>query len=92
MTKKNFIDCLNSHLNNENKNTVLHLAAVEGLSEFIPLLLEAGADPSIKNKNRLTPYVISSNKETRTSFKEFASQNPGRFDYKKVSIKCINKI
>ena len=35
---------------NKSKNTPLHWAALNGRSEIIYILLEAGADPNLKNE------------------------------------------
>jgi hypothetical protein len=47
-------------------------------------LLEAGCDPSVKNKKSQTPYVVSANKETRNIFRRFWADFPGKYDYSKV--------
>ncbi len=42
----------------EEKNTPLHIATQYGNAEICKLLMEKGADPSIRNRNGLTPTDI----------------------------------
>lgn len=86
-TKEDFINCLNAAIDEESENTLLHLAALKGLPEFITLLLEAGADPTVKNKNKLTPFIVAGNRKTKDSFRKFAASFPNKYDLKKV--KCF---
>uniref|UniRef100_F6WVX7 VLRF1 domain-containing protein n=1 Tax=Ciona intestinalis TaxID=7719 RepID=F6WVX7_CIOIN len=67
-------------------NTLLHVAAKTGLKEIIFTLLEAGADPAIKNFTSFLPYCLCPNKEARNIFRRFRSKYPDKFDYKSAQI------
>lgn len=82
--KEDFINCLNCVADDESENTLLHIAALENHSEAIRLLLSFGANPVIRNKNNLTPYVVSGSKEAKRSFQNFAASFPDKYDFKKV--------
>ncbi|XP_078481485.1 tRNA endonuclease ANKZF1-like [Ciona intestinalis] len=67
-------------------STLLHVAAKTGLKEIIFTLLEAGADPAIKNFTSFLPYCLCPNKEARNTFRRFRSKHPDKFDYKSAQI------
>ncbi|KAK6617860.1 hypothetical protein RUM43_014089 [Polyplax serrata] len=85
-TKEDFIGCLNTAREEDGENTVLHVAAVEKLPEFVTLLLNAGADPTIKNKQKQTPYDLAGDKKTKNSFRAFFALYPEKYDLKKANI------
>lgn len=51
--------------------TALHCAALKGLEELIPLMLERGVDPTIKGFDSKTAYDVSKNKRIRDIFRRF---------------------
>ncbi|KAH9513359.1 Ankyrin repeat and zinc finger domain-containing protein 1 [Bulinus truncatus] len=69
----------------ENGTTFLHLAAKEGHDEIITTLLEAGADPSVRDKSSKTPYILGDNK-VRNAFRRFMASFPDRYDYVKAQV------
>ena len=52
--------------------TALHMCAQNGLTDAVRVLLDAGANPSVVNKEGLTPYDECNDEETRTVFQEYA--------------------
>ncbi|KAH9513360.1 Ankyrin repeat and zinc finger domain-containing protein 1 [Bulinus truncatus] len=69
----------------ENGTTFLHLAAKEGHDEIITTLLEAGADPSVRDKSSKTPYILG-DKKVRNAFRRFMTSFPDRYDYVKAQV------
>ena len=53
------------------KVTFLHLASKEGHSKIIQSLLEYGADPTLKDKAKKTPYSYCPDKNVRLVFRRF---------------------
>ena len=43
----------------DHKNTALHIACEEGNPEVVKLLLNAGADRSMQNKDEKTPFELA---------------------------------
>ncbi|XP_051174741.1 ankyrin repeat and zinc finger domain-containing protein 1-like [Leptopilina boulardi] len=70
----------------EDGNTLLHLAAISGNLKSVWILMDIGSDPCNKNKKLQTPYVISSDKEIRNTFRRYLSINPEKFNYSKSQI------
>ncbi|KAL3831821.1 hypothetical protein ACJMK2_023523 [Sinanodonta woodiana] len=70
----------------DNEITLLHVAAKEGHKGIICMLLEAGADPTIRDKMGQTPYMVCPNKETRNEFRRFQGNYPEKYDYVKAQI------
>ncbi|XP_033226186.1 ankyrin repeat and zinc finger domain-containing protein 1-like isoform X2 [Belonocnema kinseyi] len=70
----------------EDGNTMLHMAAINGYRETVWVLLDIGSDPCKKNKKFQTPYVSANDKETRNTFRRFMGSNPGKFNYNKSQI------
>ncbi|XP_023932467.1 ankyrin repeat and zinc finger domain-containing protein 1 [Lingula anatina] len=68
------------------QETFLHLAARSGHCAVISLLLEAGADPSVKNSKGQLPYNVSSQKEVRNEFRRFLAKFPEKYDYAAAQI------
>ena len=55
----------------ESKVTLLHIASKEGHGKIIQVLLENGADPTLKDKVKKTPYNYCPEKNSRTVFRKF---------------------
>jgi hypothetical protein len=66
--------------------TLLHVAAQAGYRTIVRVLLEHGADPSVKDGQNQFPYVLASNKETKNEFRRFMASFPDKFDYVKAQI------
>ena len=64
-----------------NRDTILHMAAANGCSDLIPILMLYGADPSIRNHSGHTSYLVSKTKDVRDSFRRFMAQHPSGYDY-----------
>ncbi|CAL1537452.1 unnamed protein product [Lymnaea stagnalis] len=80
----NLPDFLNRPVN-DNEITYLHLAAKEGHHEVVTALLEAGADPSLRDKTGKTPYYLGG-MDVRNAFRRFMANFPDRYDYVKAQI------
>lgn len=66
--------------------TLLHYCAKHSAVKLIQCLLEAGADPAVKNAKGQTPYAVCSDKLTRNEFRRFKGQYPDKYDYKAAQI------
>jgi len=55
----------------ESKLTLLHIAAAEGHAKIIQALMENGADPTIRDKFKKTPYSYCPDKNSRSSFRRY---------------------
>ncbi|XP_065606525.1 tRNA endonuclease ANKZF1 [Cyrtonyx montezumae] len=66
--------------------TLLHVAARAGKAEAVCLLLEAGADPALRDKQERTPYCISADKPTRNAFRKFMVNHPDKYDYSRAKV------
>lgn len=62
-------------------STLLHYCAKNSAVKLIQCLLEAGADPAVKNGKGLTPYAVCSDKQTRNEFRRFKGLHPEKYDY-----------
>ena len=51
--------------------TFLHLACKQGHGKIIQALLDIGADPTIKDKAKKTPYSYCPDKNSRTVFRKY---------------------
>lgn len=69
-----------------NGDTVLHTAAVNGCSSLIPILMQYGANPAVKNDSGHTPYLVAKNKEVRDAFRRFMATFPTAYDYEHAHI------
>ncbi|XP_041365063.1 ankyrin repeat and zinc finger domain-containing protein 1-like [Gigantopelta aegis] len=72
----------------DNETTLLHVSSRCGHSALISLLLNAGADPSVREKSGKVPYFIASTKETRNEFRRFMASHPDKYDYVKAQVPC----
>ena len=84
----NDIKCIEDILNNGfgGVTTALHIASQCGHNSIIEVLLEHGADPTIKDKSLKTPYNLASNRETRNVFRRFQAKWPERYNWKDACI------
>lgn len=81
----NLKDKFINEIPDERGNTLLHIASVHEQDEIIKFLLVAGANPCLKNDKQFTPYTLTQSKVIREIFKQFAQDNPEKFNYNKVS-------
>ncbi|KAF7281510.1 tRNA endonuclease ANKZF1-like [Rhynchophorus ferrugineus] len=70
----------------EDGNSLLHIAAGNEHIDMLQYLLENNANPCLKNKNQQTPYSSTKNKDIRETFKNFAKENPEKYNYNKAQI------
>ncbi|XP_015280558.1 PREDICTED: ankyrin repeat and zinc finger domain-containing protein 1 [Gekko japonicus] len=61
--------------------SLLHVAAAAGRSAVVRLLLQAGADPAVRDKQERPPYCVCADKQTRSEFRRFMGEQPERYDY-----------
>ncbi|XP_052648515.1 ankyrin repeat and zinc finger domain-containing protein 1 isoform X1 [Harpia harpyja] len=66
--------------------TLLHVAAQAGKAEAVRLLLEAGADPALRDRQDRTPYCVSADKPTRNAFRKFMVDHPDKYDYSRAKV------
>ncbi|XP_059559194.1 tRNA endonuclease ANKZF1 isoform X2 [Myotis daubentonii] len=66
--------------------TLLHAAAAAGRGSVVQLLLEAGADPTIRDFRTRPPYMVAADKATRNEFRRFMEKNPDAYDYSKAQV------
>ncbi|KFQ06619.1 Ankyrin repeat and zinc finger domain-containing protein 1, partial [Leptosomus discolor] len=66
--------------------TLLHVAARAGKAEAVCLLLEAGADPALRDRQDRTPYCVSADKPTRNAFRKFMVDHPDKYDYSRAKV------
>lgn len=78
-------DVLNQRIGQE-CNTLLHIAAISKRATIVWKLLELGCDPSLNDTIGRVPYVLASDKETRTTFRRFMGAYPDCYDYVKAQI------
>ncbi|XP_019849233.1 PREDICTED: ankyrin repeat and zinc finger domain-containing protein 1-like [Amphimedon queenslandica] len=69
-------------------STCLHVASSLGLIDILTVLMEHGADPTIKDGNGKTPYEIAMDRQTRDAFRRFMNQWPQAHDYNSAQIPC----
>ncbi|NXW95959.1 ANKZ1 protein, partial [Alopecoenas beccarii] len=66
--------------------TLLHVAARAGKAEAVCLLLQAGADPALRDGQDRTPYCVSADKRTRNTFRKFMVDYPDKYDYSRAKV------
>ncbi|KFP51321.1 Ankyrin repeat and zinc finger domain-containing protein 1, partial [Cathartes aura] len=66
--------------------TLLHVAAQAGKAAAVCLLLEAGADPALRDGQDRTPYCVSADKTTRNAFRKFMVDHPDKYDYSRAKV------
>jgi hypothetical protein len=69
-----------------NRLAALHLASDSGKRDAVALLLDHGADPTIRDKVKKVPFSACLNTETRNAYRRFVATNPDRWDYKAAMI------
>ncbi|XP_042664439.1 ankyrin repeat and zinc finger domain-containing protein 1 isoform X2 [Tyto alba] len=70
----------------ERGSTLLHVAARAGKAEAVCLLLEAGVDPALRDRQDRTPYCVSADKPTRNAFRKFMVDHPDKYDYSRAKV------
>ncbi|XP_074729536.1 tRNA endonuclease ANKZF1 isoform X1 [Strix uralensis] len=70
----------------EHGSTLLHVAARAGKAEAVCLLLEAGADPALRDRQDRTPYCVSADKPTRNAFRKFMVDHPDKYNYSRAQV------
>ncbi|TRZ27062.1 hypothetical protein HGM15179_000107 [Zosterops borbonicus] len=83
------LDMAHSLLNqpvDERGCTLLHVAARAGKAEAVCLLLEAGADPALRDTQERTPYCVSADRLTRNAFRKFMVDHPDKYDYSRAKV------
>ncbi|XP_062354027.1 tRNA endonuclease ANKZF1 [Cinclus cinclus] len=83
------VDMARSLLNqpvDERGCTLLHVAARAGKAEAVCLLLEAGADPALRDRQEKTPYCVSADRLTRNVFRKFMVDHPDKYDYSRAKV------
>ncbi|XP_067299655.1 tRNA endonuclease ANKZF1 isoform X2 [Pseudorasbora parva] len=66
--------------------TLLHVASAAGQKSVIKLLMDAGSDPSNKDKKGQTPYGVAPEKDTRNTFRKYMAEHPDKYDYTKAQV------
>ncbi|XP_074857683.1 tRNA endonuclease ANKZF1 isoform X2 [Carettochelys insculpta] len=66
--------------------TLLHVAAAAGKGEAVQLLLEAGADPALRDRQERPPYCVSADKPTRNAFRKYMGEHPAQHDYARAQV------
>ncbi|XP_012886102.1 PREDICTED: ankyrin repeat and zinc finger domain-containing protein 1 [Dipodomys ordii] len=66
--------------------TLLHAAAAAGRGSVVRLLLEAGADPTVRDSQAQPPYTVAADRSTRNEFRRFMEKNPDAYDYNKAQV------
>ncbi|XP_053149135.1 ankyrin repeat and zinc finger domain-containing protein 1 isoform X2 [Hemicordylus capensis] len=66
--------------------TLLHVAAAAGRSAVVRLLLEAGADPALRDRQEQPPYCVSADRKTRSEFRRFMGEQPEKYDYVRAQV------
>ncbi|XP_050772800.1 ankyrin repeat and zinc finger domain-containing protein 1 [Gopherus flavomarginatus] len=66
--------------------TLLHVAAAAGKGAAVRLLLEAGADPALRDWQERPPYCVSADKSTRNVFRKFMVDHPAKYDYGRAKV------
>ncbi|XP_032257662.1 ankyrin repeat and zinc finger domain-containing protein 1 [Phoca vitulina] len=66
--------------------TLLHAAAAAGRGSVVRLLLEAGADPTVRDSRARPPYTVAADKSTRNEFRRFMEKNPDAYDYSRAQV------
>ncbi|NXP21137.1 ANKZ1 protein, partial [Scytalopus superciliaris] len=83
------LDMAHSLLNqpvDERGCSLLHVAARAGKAEAVCLLLEAGADPALRDGQERTPYCVSADRVTRNAFRKFMVDHPDKYDYSRAKV------
>ena len=66
--------------------TALHIASQNGHKQLIDALLEHGSDPTIKDKQKKTPYNLAPSREVRNVFRRYQAKWPHRYNWADASV------
>ncbi|XP_061860441.1 tRNA endonuclease ANKZF1 isoform X2 [Colius striatus] len=66
--------------------TLLHVAARAGKAAAVSLLLAAGADPALRDRQDRTPYCVCADRPTRNAFRKFMVDHPDKYDYGRAKV------
>ncbi|XP_027729272.1 ankyrin repeat and zinc finger domain-containing protein 1 isoform X2 [Vombatus ursinus] len=69
-------------------STLLHAAAAAGRGLVVQLLLDNGADPTVRDSCARPPYAVAADKMTRNEFRKFMEKNPDAHDYSKAQVRA----
>lgn len=69
--------------------TALHYASANALDKFVLLLLDNGADPTIRDMYGKLPIDLAQQKSTRNVFRRFAGENLELWNYKIAHIEPL---
>jgi len=87
------IEKLGEDINYQNPNssyrTALHIASLNNRDKLVSSLLDAGADPSIKDMYNFTPYQLCKNKNVRQIFRKYAGNNPDKYDWTSLGVEPL---
>nr|XP_013816090.1 PREDICTED: ankyrin repeat and zinc finger domain-containing protein 1 isoform X2 [Apteryx mantelli mantelli] len=72
--------------------TLLHVAARAGKAEAVYLLLEAGADPALRDRQEQPAYCVSADKPTRNAFRKFVVDHPDKYDYSRAKWEMVTAL
>ncbi|KAH3719844.1 ankyrin repeat and zinc finger domain-containing protein 1-like isoform X2 [Dreissena polymorpha] len=78
-------DLLNEPIGDQ-RTTLLQVAAREGHLTVVGMLLDAGADPALRDSKGHTAYMDSKDKATRNEFRRYRASHPNRYDYTAAQI------
>jgi len=70
----------------EHQRTPLHKAMILGSPDMVSLLLEAGADPTIKDSTGKTPYQLGKNQTIQKSIRFYAAEHRDQWDWAKAVV------
>merc|ERR1712136_154087 len=66
--------------------TALHIASQNGHKQLIDALLEHGSDPTIKDKQKKTPYNLAPSREVRNVFRRYQAKWPNQYNWADASV------
>ncbi|XP_020858381.1 tRNA endonuclease ANKZF1 isoform X2 [Phascolarctos cinereus] len=69
-------------------STLLHAAAAAGRGLVVQLLLDSGADPTVRDSCARPPYAVAADRVTRNEFRKFMEKNPHAHDYSKAQVRA----
>lgn len=80
------LDSFINEILDDHGNTLLHIAAMNEHNDIITYLLENGANPCLNNSKHQTAYISTQSKDMRDILKQYARDNPGKYNYNKAQI------
>jgi len=69
-----------------NYRSCLHRAVLDNREKIVPILLDIGVDPSLKDMYSMTAYQLAKNKNIRLSIRKYAGSNPDILDWSSLGI------